>query len=104
MTKKDDERHIICTVRAKPEHRETVKGLLLELVGPSRAEPGCLYYDLYQDGDAPDTFFIVDGWASDAAIATHLIHPNVPRVVDQLLPLLAQPLHNSTSRRLSDHT
>jgi len=102
MDAKEDERHIICTVRAKPEHRDEVKMLLLELVGPSRSEPGCLYYDLYQDGDTPDTFFIVDGWVSESAIAEHLAHPNVPRVVERLLPLLVEPLHNSTSRRLSD--
>jgi quinol monooxygenase YgiN len=56
--------HIICTVRSKPEHRERVKQLLLELVEPARNENGCLYYDLYQDANAPDTFILLDGWTS----------------------------------------
>ncbi|MFZ3572316.1 putative quinol monooxygenase [Streptomyces sp. BH097] len=96
-----DARHIICTVRAQPAHRDKVQELLLELVGPARAEPGCLYYDINQQTDEPDTFYIIDGWASDEAIAEHTAHPNVARVVDQLVPLLAVPLHVTTSTRIS---
>ena len=91
-------------VRSKAPHREKVKGLLLELVGPARVEDGCLYYDLYQQSDEPDTFFIVDGWASEGAIEEHAAHPNVTRVVDQLLPLLECPLKVTTSIRVSKHT
>lgn len=102
QTVKSDERHIICTVRAKAPDREKVKGLLLELIAPAREEAGCLYYDLYQQTDEPNTFYIVDGWVSAEAIATHTEHPNVPRIVEQLLPLLASPLEVTTSIRLSD--
>lgn len=99
---KAEERHIICVVRAKTEHRDKVHHLLLELVDPARAEPGCLYYDLYQQRDQPDTFRIVDGWVSAAAIEAHAAHPNVPRVVEQLLPLLDTPLEVITNTRVSD--
>lgn len=102
-TDKSQEHHIICTVRSKKEHQETVKALLLELVEPARMEDGCLYYDLYQQTDDPDTFFILDGWASEEAVALHTAHPNVPRIVDQLNPLLASPLVVTTSNRVSDH-
>lgn len=101
-TSKSNERHIVCVARAKPEHRDRVRELLLELIGPSRAEAGCLYYDLYQKADEPDVFTLIDGWASEQAIADHLVHPNVPRVTDQLLPLLASPLEVTTSVRISD--
>jgi quinol monooxygenase YgiN len=97
-----DERHIICTVRAKAVHRAEVAQLLLELVAPARLEDGCLYYDVYQDTEDADAFRIVDGWASEQAVAAHLEHPNVPRVVDRLLPLLEQPLQLVTGRRISN--
>jgi quinol monooxygenase YgiN len=96
-----EERHIICTVRSTSQNREHVKKLLLELVGPARAESGCLYYDIYQQNDDLDTFFIVDGWASEQAVKAHTAHPNVPRVVAQLLPLLERPLVVTTSSRIS---
>jgi len=101
-TAKDQERHIICTVRSMAVHRNTVRHLLLELVDPARAESGCLYYDLYQQSDEPDTFYIVDGWVSAEAIAEHADHPNVTRVVGQLLPLLEVPLKVTTNERVSD--
>jgi quinol monooxygenase YgiN len=97
-----EERHIICVVRSVPSDRDRVKALLLELVAPARSEAGCLYYDVYQQRDQPDTFYIVDGWASQAAVEAHRAHPNVSRVVDQLLPLLVSPLVVTTSDRVSE--
>ena len=99
---KFEERHIICEVRSKSLDRAKVKGLLLELVGPARAEAGCLPYDLYQQSDAPDVFYIVDGWASDDDVATHTEQSTVTRVVERLLPLLEVPLVVTTSNRISD--
>jgi quinol monooxygenase YgiN len=101
-TEKSEERHIICIVRAKAPNRDKVKALLLDLVAPARAEEGCLYYDINQELSDPDTFYIVDGWASESAVAAHAAHPNVPKVVEQLLPLLDCPLKVITSSRVSE--
>jgi quinol monooxygenase YgiN len=101
-TSKHDEIHIVCTVRAQPEHRERVGELLLELVGPARGEAGCLYYDLYHERDLPGTFVLLDGWSWEAALAAHGVHPNVTRVVEQLTPLLASPLEILHSRRITE--
>jgi hypothetical protein len=57
QTVKSEERHIICVVRSKPANREKVKELLLELIGPARREEGCLYYNLDQQVDEPNTFY-----------------------------------------------
>jgi quinol monooxygenase YgiN len=95
-------RHIICTVRALPQHRQRVKEILLELIEPARAEPGCLYYNLQQQEDQPDTFHIVDGWVDMGAVAEHRAHPNVLRVVELLEPLLVAPLKSTISVRISD--
>jgi quinol monooxygenase YgiN len=101
-TIKADERHIICKVRVQAEHRDIVKALLLDLIGPARREEGCLYYHLYQQSDQLNDFYIVDGWASEQAVAAHLAHPNVIRVVEQLLPRLASPLEITTNIRVSE--
>ena len=99
---KQDEIHIVCTVRAQSEHRDRAGELLLELVGPARGEAGCLYYDVYQERDHPSTFVLLDGWASEAALEVHGAHPNLARVVEQLTPLLAGPLEIMHNRRMSD--
>jgi len=87
---KAEENHIICDVRSKPADRQKVKKLLLELVGPARAEEGCLYYDVYQQGEEADAFYIIDGWASEEAVAARTVPPNVPRLTScsLCLPLL----------------
>jgi hypothetical protein len=73
---KSDERHIICEVRSKSFDRAKVKGLLLELVGPARREAGCLYYDLYQQSDAPDVFTSSTGGLRRTPLRRM---PNIPR-------------------------
>jgi predicted aldo/keto reductase-like oxidoreductase len=38
-----------------------------------------------------------------ASFRKHVVHPNVPRVVDQLLPLLSHPITNIYTTRLSNN-
>jgi quinol monooxygenase YgiN len=85
---KSAEYHIICELHAQPKHRQKVKDLLLELVGPAREEKGNLFYHVYQDRDALDTFHIVDGWSTKDAYLSHHNSPNVARVVKEMSPFL----------------
>lgn len=82
------QRHIICELRCESKDRERVRELILQFVEPARAEPGCLYYELYQRADAPDTFFILDGWVDETAVERHAAHPHVADVMKELGPLL----------------
>lgn len=101
-TIKSEEQHIICKVSCKTENRERVQVLLLELVGPSRLEEGCLYYDLYQTFEDPCIFYILDGWANEKAVQKHTKHPNIARVMEQMSPLLLEPPKIILSQRVSD--
>ncbi|WP_312148412.1 putative quinol monooxygenase [Paenibacillus odorifer] len=99
---KSEEQHIICEVQCETPNREKVKELLIELVGPARLEEGCLYYDLYQKIEEPNKFYILDGWVNEQAVTEHTQHPNVPRVMEQLSPLLLYPPKITLSHRVSD--
>ncbi|CAM3366818.1 antibiotic biosynthesis monooxygenase [Paenibacillus taichungensis] len=101
-TLKSEEQHIICEVQCESSNRERVKELLMELVGPARLEAGCLYYDLYQKIEEPNMFYILDGWVNEQAVAEHTQHPNVPRVMEQLSPLLLCPPKITLSQRVSN--
>ena len=87
-TTKHDEVHIICELRCAPADRERVRELALQFVAPARAEPGCLYYNLHQKIDAPDTFFIIDGWTDRAVVDAHAKNAHVAEVMKELGPLL----------------
>lgn len=99
---KQDEVHIVCELRCAPANRERVRELALRFVAPARAEPGCLYYHLHQKLDAPDTFFIIDGWANQAAINAHAGNAHVADVMKELGPLLTFGPSLTVSARVSD--
>ena len=82
--------------------RERVRELALRFVAPARAEAGCLYYHLHQKLDAPDTFFIIDGWANQAAVDAHVDNAHVADVMKELGPLLTFGPSLAFSTRVSD--
>ncbi|SFE86599.1 putative quinol monooxygenase [Trichococcus pasteurii] len=102
ITSKSAEQHIICELRCETPNREKVQEHLLELVGPARLEEGCLYYDLYQKLEFPNTFYILDGWVNEKAVEDHTKHPNVARVMEQLQPLLVYGPQITLTQRVSD--
>lgn len=102
MSDKNAERHLVVRFTCAESDSEAVQGLLSEFIGPARQEEGCLYYDLYQNVADPTVFYILDGWRDEASAAAHGEHPNVQRVLQSLLPLLASEPNIITNRRISD--
>ncbi|EJM57326.1 hypothetical protein PMI29_04827 [Pseudomonas sp. GM49] len=99
---KSEERHIICELRCDDCNTERVKTLILQFVEPARAEPGCLYYDLYQSLEAPNTFYIIDGWTNQQAVEDHAGNQHVASVMDELRPLLTFGPVITLNARVSD--
>lgn len=57
--------------RAKPQHVDQFKALLLTLVVESRKEEACIQYDLHQSTDDPALFIFHEEWASKEALELH---------------------------------
>jgi len=55
---------IVARILAKEEKRELVKSELLKLIAPTRAEEGCLNYDLHQDEQNPNLFLFHENWVN----------------------------------------
>lgn len=53
---------IVARILAKPEKRDIVKKELLKLIEPTRAEEGCISYDLHQDNDNENLFLFFENW------------------------------------------
>jgi quinol monooxygenase YgiN len=100
--RKLEERHIVCELRCETANRERVRQLVLQFVEPARLEEGCLYYDLHQKLDDPNTFFIIDGWANEDALDRHASNPHVAAVMKELGPLLTFGPSITLSSRVSD--
>ena len=59
------------TFIAKEDSIEKMRELLTAMVEPSKAEDGCVFYDIFQCKDRPEKFFAVETWRDEAALDGH---------------------------------
>ena len=62
---------LIAIIRAKPGRADALQARLAELRLPSRAEPGCIQYDLHRDRKDADLIYMIEQWRDEAALAEH---------------------------------
>lgn len=55
---------IVAHITAASDKVDLVKAELKKLVDPTRAEKGCLQYDLHQDNKNPAHFLFFENWGS----------------------------------------
>jgi len=82
---------IIARISSTAAGAEQLREILSALVGPSRKEPGCLSYELFQDEENPPDFITLERWADDHAADAHLGTPHVAAAIGQATSLLGQP-------------
>ena len=68
---------IVANIHAKADKAALVKSELLKLVAPTRAEDGCIQYDLHQDNDDPAHFLFFETWESREKWQTHMNAPHI---------------------------
>ena len=93
--------HILARHFARPETVDEVRRTLLSLIEPSRAEPGCLKYDLLQNADDPTDFTFVETFASEDALKTHAAAPYIAGLAHKLKGLVARPSEVSRYRSVT---
>lgn len=55
---------IVAKILVKDEKRDFVRNELLKLIDATRAEEGCINYDLHQDNENPNLFMFYENWES----------------------------------------
>lgn len=69
---------------------EEVAAILQELAPLSRAEPGCLQYDVHRDPADPRAFFLFERYVDEPAFEAHASSPHFHELVlGRAIPLLA---------------
>ena len=63
---------VVVRMVAEPGGVNEVRSILLGLVGSTRAEPGCIAYELLRNRSDPTGFAFVEVWEDDAALDAHL--------------------------------
>ncbi|MEH6579952.1 MAG: putative quinol monooxygenase [Amphritea sp.] len=63
---------IVARIEAKPDQIDLVKSELIKLIEPTRAEQGCIQYDLHQDNERPEVFVFYEHWENRSLWQTHM--------------------------------
>ena len=67
----------MATLIAKTDKVEETREALSALVEPTRAERGCLSYELFQSDDDPTEFVTIEEWADQTALDSHLASDHI---------------------------
>lgn len=68
---------IVANIKANPDKIDLVKSELLKLIETTRAEKGCINYDLHQDNENPAHFMFYENWESRDLWQTHMSAPHL---------------------------
>ena len=68
---------IVAHIRANPDQVPLVKAELEKLIAITRAEPGCIQYDLHQDNENPAHFLFYENWESRDLWQAHMNAPHL---------------------------
>ncbi len=68
---------IVANIVAKEDNIELVKAELLKLIDITRAEEGCINYDLHQDNENPAHFMFYENWESRELWQTHMANTHL---------------------------
>ena len=83
---------VVARIKAKPGMENEVKDFLAELLAPTRAEKGCLQYDLHESQEEKGIFLFYENWASRDALDRHLQSQHITAAFDRAPALLAEPV------------
>ena len=61
---------VLARLRAKKGLESRLRQELQSLLDPTRAETGCISYDLHESGEEPGLFLFYENWKSQADLDT----------------------------------
>ena len=68
---------VVATIRARSGSEVPVREGLEGLLAPTRAEEGCVTYDLHVDLEDPCRFVFYETWQSEAHLEAHLASAHI---------------------------
>ena len=80
---------VVAHLISRPETLRETRAALEALIEPTRAEDGCIRYELMQNNADPCDFTFYEEWTSDAALDAHLESQHLVSFKDRAESLLA---------------
>jgi quinol monooxygenase YgiN len=92
---------VIAQAWARPGKEPELREALAALAAPSRADPGCLAWEAYDDPQETRRFMTVELWADQEAFAAHMATPHVKAIIARAQDLLTAPPEIRSFRRIA---
>ncbi len=90
---------LLVTLHAEAGCRARLREALATVAGASRADAGCLRYDVLHDVEDADRFVLWEEWLDERSLVEHNTRPHVERFREACAELLAVPLRVQRLRR-----
>jgi quinol monooxygenase YgiN len=81
---------VIARFEARKGTEDQLRALLQSMLAPTRAEPGCKLYELYES-DSIGRFYFYETWESRAALEQHVATPHFKRLEQTVSELMTEP-------------
>ena len=76
--------YVVCAKwTAKEGKEDRLVEIIEEMTGPSRSEPGNLYYQAQRSPDNPRLFFLYEQYADEAGYEAHMASEHFTRLVKE---------------------
>jgi quinol monooxygenase YgiN len=89
---------IFARFHARGGVKDAVAAALRDMLGPVRAESGCLAIEAFRSMRDPRLFYIHSRWTDEAAFDIHAGLPHIVRFLKRVQPLIDQPLEVTRAR------
>lgn len=86
------EMYIFARFHARPGNEAAVEEALLDVLGPTREEPGCSSIQAFRSRRTRGLFYVHSRWRDEAAFDHHGGLPHTIRFLERVEPLIDHPL------------
>ncbi|MCU1473826.1 putative quinol monooxygenase [Amnibacterium sp.] len=90
---------LLVTLQAGAGSGNRLRDELATLAALSRADPGCVRYDVLEDLQVRDRFVLWEEWLDEASLVDHNTKPHVARFLEVAAALSAVPMEVQRLRR-----
>jgi quinol monooxygenase YgiN len=91
---------IFARFHAHRGNEDALAAALLDVLAPTREEPGCLSIHAFRSTRDPRLFYIHSRWTDEAVFESHAGLPHTLRFVERVEPLIDHPLDVTRAGRI----
>ena len=91
---------VVVRLKATAGKEAQVRQELFSLLAPTRAEQGCINFDMHEAPNDPALFLFHENWMSEEHLKRHFETPHITRWVKLAETLLSEPLDLTRWRKV----